>query len=109
MSRLLKRAFRSIAADTGQSIEQLAEDVIAVANEHMAQALRAISIKRGIDPAGHVLLSFGGAGGLHVCALADALGMSKALVPRYRRRACRRWECWQPGLAVNCPVVMWRC
>lgn len=78
-----KRAFGSIAADTGQSIEQLAQDVIAVANEHMAQALRAISIKRGIDPAGHVLLSFGGAGGLHVCALADALGMSEALVPRF--------------------------
>ena len=60
-----------IAAETGQSVEQAALDVIAVANEHMAQALRAISIKRGVDPRERTLVSFGGAGGLHVCALAE--------------------------------------
>jgi N-methylhydantoinase A len=47
----------------------------------MAQALRVISVQRGIDPREHVLVSFGGAGGLHVCALAEALGMRRALVP----------------------------
>jgi N-methylhydantoinase A len=47
----------------------------------MAQALRVISIQRGVDPREHVLVSFGGAGGLHVCALAAALGMNRALVP----------------------------
>jgi len=47
----------------------------------MTQALRVISVQRGIDPAGFTLAAFGGAGGLHVCALADALGMQQALVP----------------------------
>ena len=47
----------------------------------MARALRVISVQRGIDPRGFTLVSFGGAGGLHVCALADALGMRRAMVP----------------------------
>jgi N-methylhydantoinase A len=47
----------------------------------MARALRVISVQRGVDPRGLTLVSFGGAGGLHVCALADALGMTSALVP----------------------------
>jgi N-methylhydantoinase A len=47
----------------------------------MAGALRVISIERGRDPRDFVLASFGGAGGLHVCALAERLGMRRALVP----------------------------
>jgi len=58
-----------------------AHGVIDVANEHMARALRVISVQRGIDPARFTLVSFGGAGGLHVCALATALGMRRAMVP----------------------------
>ncbi len=76
-----ERALASLADRSGQTVEQLAGDIVAVANEHMAQALRAISIKRGADPGEHVLMSFGGAGGLHVCALAELLGMADAMVP----------------------------
>jgi len=47
----------------------------------MARALRVISVQRGIDPRPYALMTFGGAGGLHVCALADALGMKTAIVP----------------------------
>jgi len=60
---------------------EAARGVIAVANEHMAAALRMISVERGVDPKDYRLLSFGGAGGLHVCALAEALGMRHAMVP----------------------------
>jgi len=60
---------------------QVAEGVVRIANEHMAHALRVISVQRGIDPRDHTLVSFGGAGGLHVCALAEALGMRRAMVP----------------------------
>jgi N-methylhydantoinase A len=60
---------------------QAAGGVIDVVNEHMAQALRVISVQRGVDPGGAWLCCFGGAGGLHVCALAEALGMTRALVP----------------------------
>jgi N-methylhydantoinase A len=77
------RAVASLAQASGQSVEQAALDIVAVANEHMAQALRAVAIKRGVDPRDHVLLSFGGAGGLHVCALADALDISRAMVPMH--------------------------
>lgn len=58
-----------------------AEGVIALANEHMAQALRVISVGKGHNPADFTLVSFGGAGGLHVCELAGILGMHRALVP----------------------------
>ncbi|GIX22202.1 MAG: N-methylhydantoinase A [Gammaproteobacteria bacterium] len=60
-----------------------ARGVVQLANEHMVQALRVISVQRGIDVRDHVLLCFGGAGGLHVCALAEALGMRRALVPAH--------------------------
>jgi N-methylhydantoinase A len=75
------RAVERLAGPLGQSVEQTALDIIAIANEHMAQALRAISIKRGADPREHVLVSFGGAGGLHVCALAELLETDQAMVP----------------------------
>ena len=62
--------------------QQAADGVLALANEHMTQALRVISIQKGFDPADFALMSFGGAGGLHVCALADNLGMTQAIVPQ---------------------------
>jgi N-methylhydantoinase A len=46
------------------------------------RALRVISIERGLDPREFALLAFGGAGGMHACALAEELGMSTVLVPR---------------------------
>jgi N-methylhydantoinase A len=58
-----------------------AEGVIRLVNENMARALRVISVQRGVDPREFALLAFGGAGGLHICALADALHISRALVP----------------------------
>ena len=54
-----------------------------LANEHMTQALRAISIERGHDPRDFTLACFGGAGGLHVCALAEALDIPRALLPNH--------------------------
>ncbi|MGD8556035.1 MAG: hydantoinase/oxoprolinase family protein [Chromatiales bacterium] len=63
------------------SVTEAARGVITVANEHMAAALRMISVERGVDPKEYRLLSFGGAGGLHVCSLAEALGMRRAMVP----------------------------
>jgi len=70
-----------LAQALGLTPIEAARGILRVANEHMARALRVISIERGVDPRGHTLVSFGGAGGLHVCALADALGMSRAMVP----------------------------
>jgi N-methylhydantoinase A len=63
------------------SVETFAEGVVTVANARMESALRRISVERGHDPRGFTLLCFGGAGPLHACALADALGMGRVLVP----------------------------
>ena len=62
-------------------IEETAAGIIRIANEHMARALRVISVARGHDPRNFRLCCFGGAGGLHICALADAMGMVEAMVP----------------------------
>jgi len=76
-----KQAVAKIADAMQISIEAAAEGIIKIANEHMARALRVISLQRGIDPREFTLASFGGAGGLHVCALAEALSLREALVP----------------------------
>lgn len=78
-----KDAIQPIAEQLNLTIEETAAGIISIANEHMAQALRVMSVQRGIDPKELSLVSFGGAGGLHVCALADALMMKQAMVPRY--------------------------
>jgi N-methylhydantoinase A/oxoprolinase/acetone carboxylase beta subunit len=58
-----------------------ADGVVTVVNAGMERALRAVSIERGVDPRGLALVAFGGAGPLHACALADALGMPRVIVP----------------------------
>ena len=75
------QALLTLSNPLGISIEETAQGIVKIANEHMSQALRVISVQRGIDPRDYTLTCFGGAGGLHVCALADALDMKKALVP----------------------------
>ncbi len=74
-------AVQKLANAMGMSAESAAEGVIRVANEHMSRALRAISIERGHNPDDFTLCCFGGAGGLHVCELAEQLGLQRALVP----------------------------
>jgi N-methylhydantoinase A len=64
-----------------ETAEQVAVGIIRVANEYMVQALRMCSVQKGIDPREFVLMAFGGAGGMHLCALADALSMRKAIAP----------------------------
>ncbi len=65
------------------ALQQTALGILQVANEHMSRALRVMSIQRGVDPKTLTLVPFGGAGALHVCALAENLQMRQALVPVY--------------------------
>jgi 5-oxoprolinase (ATP-hydrolysing) len=73
----------AVAAETGErpGIEALAEGLIAIADAHMADAIRQVSIARGHDPSTHALVAFGGAGGQHAAALAGALGIGAVVVP----------------------------
>jgi N-methylhydantoinase A len=79
------RARRSLAAlgrRMGLSPIRAARAVVDVVNASMQRALRVISTERGHDPREFTLVCFGGAGGLHGCDLAAALGMRRVLVPR---------------------------
>ena len=64
------------------SPERAALGVIRVANANMESALRVVSVERGQDPRLFTLVSFGGAGGLHVCELAAALRIPRVVIPR---------------------------
>ncbi len=76
------RAIASIAVTLGTTTEAAAQGIVDVANENMAGALRLMSVERGYDPRDFTLCCFGGAGGMHVCALAESLGMTQVLLPR---------------------------
>ena len=58
-----------------------AQGVIDVVNAGMEQALRTVSVERGVDPRGLALVAFGGAGPLHACELAESLGIPAVIVP----------------------------
>jgi len=78
-----KNAVKKIALQINATLEEAAQGIVRLANEHMVRALQTISVQRGFDPQNFSLICFGGAGGLHVCALADALKMQRAIVPIY--------------------------
>ncbi len=60
--------------------ERLAGSFLDIAVEHMADAIRHITLARGVDPARFTLVGFGGAGGQHVCAVAGRLGIGEVLI-----------------------------
>lgn len=64
------------------TLELLLAGFVDLANQRMAEAIRRITVRRGHDPAEHALVAFGGAGPQHACAIAELLGMSRAIVPR---------------------------
>ena len=72
-------AARTALGSAGEEVT--AEGVVAVVDAAMVEAVRAVSVARGVDPAGLALVAFGGAGPLHACAVADALGMAAVVVP----------------------------
>ncbi len=80
--RAAERALAGLALGKGRSSPgATAAGIVAVATAVMARALKRVSVARGLDPRGMALLPFGGAGPLFGCALADALGMSRVVIP----------------------------
>jgi N-methylhydantoinase A/oxoprolinase/acetone carboxylase beta subunit len=74
---------RVVARPLGMTVEQAALGIHRVLNAQMAEAIRLVSIGRGIDPRGYALLPLGGGGPMHACALADELGISCIVVPAH--------------------------
>ena len=59
---------------------ELAEGFTQIANANMVRAIRRISVAKGYDPADYALVTFGGAGAQHACAMANSLGIHAILV-----------------------------
>ncbi len=81
-----RRAFVAMATRMGQAtglsvtVEDVANGALQIAVANMANAIKRISVARGHDVTQYTLQCFGGAGGQHACAVADALGMRRILV-----------------------------
>jgi N-methylhydantoinase A len=67
--------------ESSLTLEKFAAGVIRVVNATMEKAIRVVSIERGRDPRDFALVAFGGAGGLHACALAESLSIPHVIVP----------------------------
>jgi N-methylhydantoinase A len=60
---------------------QVASSMIRIANENMANAVRLATVERGVDPREHALIAMGGAGPTHAAEIADAIGITRVIVP----------------------------
>lgn len=83
----------TVATPLGLSVEAAALGIHQVINAQMAEGIRLVSVKRGIDPRGFTLVPLGGGGGMHATALARDLSMHRILVPRY------------PGVLAACGLL----
>ncbi len=77
------KAFEALGGEIGLSATDLAEGMIAIGNAKMADAMRTITVGRGIDPREFTLVAFGGAGPMHAVELARELDIKQILVPRF--------------------------
>lgn len=80
-----RAAVRRLAARVGLDDVALAEGILAIVNAKMADAMRTITVKQGIDPRDFTLVAFGGAGPMHAVWLAQELEIREVVVP------------WSPG------------
>ncbi len=69
------------AGTKARSPAEIAEGFLTIAVQNMANAIKRVSIQRGHDVTQYTLCGFGGAGGQHACLVADALGMTRVIVP----------------------------
>lgn len=85
-SQKLSEVLVQLNSKAGNTFKQLTSNQLVhgfrrIANEHMAAAVRSISIAQGADPRQHALVGFGGAAGQHICEIADLLEMSHVVDP----------------------------
>ncbi|MXY78085.1 MAG: hydantoinase/oxoprolinase family protein [Acidimicrobiia bacterium] len=76
-----RQALEDLGARLGLDGEKLALGIIEVINAKMSQAIRTLTVERGIEPREFSLVAFGGAGPMHAVALAQELGIAEVIVP----------------------------
>ena len=77
-----KNSFLGIMNKTGMSMEEAALGILEIANHHMAEAVRLVTIRKGFDPNEFTLFAFGGASPLHASQIAKALNIPKVVIPK---------------------------
>jgi N-methylhydantoinase A len=78
---LALRAVAAVAKKLGLTTEAMAQGILDIINARMADAIRTITIRRGIDPRDFSLFAYGGAGPMHAVALAEELEIGEVIVP----------------------------
>ncbi|MGH3037859.1 MAG: hydantoinase/oxoprolinase family protein [Gaiellaceae bacterium] len=71
-----------IAQPLGVSAEEAASAIVEIANSHMADLIRKVTVERGLDPARFAVFGYGGAAGLHAAAYSAKLDCREAVIPR---------------------------
>ncbi|MFA6312723.1 MAG: hydantoinase B/oxoprolinase family protein [Sterolibacterium sp.] len=79
-AEVVRAKFAELASSTRLAPQQAAEGFLDIAVANMANAIKKISVQRGYDVTKYTLCCFGGAAGQHACLVADALGMTQALI-----------------------------
>jgi 5-oxoprolinase (ATP-hydrolysing) len=110
-------AIRTLGDRLGLSVEDAAQAIVEIANENMANAIRVLTVERGLDPREFSLVAFGGAGPLHAGEVAAALGISDVLIPPHPglasafgtlladRRVDRRWTKLFRSTNADCAAI----
>ena len=78
---LAHRALTGLGDQLGLGPEATAQAVLDIAVENIAEAMRLLTVRRGLDPRRFSLVAFGGAGPLHAAAIAKVIGARRALIP----------------------------
>ena len=76
----VKQQFTKLAQQVNHTATEVAEGFLTIAIDHMANAIKKISVQRGYNVTEYVLCCFGAAAGQHACLVAEALGMKKILI-----------------------------
>ena len=76
-----ERVVGALGSRLGLGVEETAAGIARVASAEMAQAVRVVTVERGVDPRGLSLVAFGGAGPLHAAQIAEELGMARVIAP----------------------------
>jgi N-methylhydantoinase A len=78
---LARRGVEALAGRLGLGLEQAAAGILEISAWNQANALRQITVKRGLDIRDFSLVTFGGSGSLLACRLIDILGIRRVVVP----------------------------
>lgn len=79
---LARQAIGAFADGFGLTWQDMAQGILDVINEQMANAIRTITVRRGIDPRSFALVAYGGAGPMHAADIARLLDIGTVVVPR---------------------------